>query len=389
MRVDRRTLIGAGLGTALTAGLGGAATAGVRGLADQGSGRALRVGYLPITDASPLLVAHHKGLYERFGVDVESPVRFRGWAELAQAFVTGRVDVVHLLAPFAVQLRYGQGTPVRSIAWNHTNGSALTLADRLDDLGGLAGRTFAVPYWWSIHNILAQRLMRQSGLTPVLRRSPSAADGEVRLVVMSPSDMLPAMANGVIGGYVVADPFNAMAEIQGVGRIHRFLGDLWRDHACCVVSVLQPTIDEDPDRIQRLTEALTTAQLEIEADRASAAQDLTSGYLPQPLPAVERALGYEQDPYQDRGAVLRPQWEGQSIGFAPYPFADHTRTLVEFMDTTLVDVDTRFLEGIDPADVHGELFDESFARRAIENAGGPSAFGLDDGLTRREEVDTA
>ncbi len=75
------------------------------------------------------------------------------------------------------------------------------------------------------------------------------------LVVMSPSDMLPALANGAIGGYTVADPFNAAAEIKGVGRIHRFLGDVWRDHACCALLVHEDVIDRDPAGVQRLTDA--------------------------------------------------------------------------------------------------------------------------------------
>src|SRR5699024_4567485 len=73
----------------------------------------LRIGYLPITDASPLLVAHGHGLFDSMGVDVERPVRFRGWAALAEAFLTRQVDVVHLLMPFAVQLRFALGAAVR------------------------------------------------------------------------------------------------------------------------------------------------------------------------------------------------------------------------------------------------------------------------------------
>lgn len=383
--VDRRALLGGGLGLGLAAGLGAAVAAG-RPAGAGTSGGALRIGYLPITDASPLLVAHRRGLYDRFGVRVARPVRFRSWAELAQAFVARKVDVVHLLAPFAVQLRYGLGAPVRMLAWNHTNGSSITLANGITDLGGLAGRTFAIPYWWSIHNIIAQRLFRAGGLRPVLRRNPCRSRGEVRLVVMSPSDMLPAMSNGVISGYVVADPFNAMAEVRGVGRIHRFLGGLWRDHACCVVVVNQATIDADPDRVQRFTDALAAAQLGIAANRPAAAAALADGYLPQPRPAIGKALGYRREGYERTGAIRRRDGERQRIGFSPFPFPSYTSALVEAMGRTLVDVDTRFLDGLDPARVHGDLVDDSFARRAIATSGSPAAFGLPASLTRVEEV---
>ncbi|QVQ50014.1 ABC transporter substrate-binding protein [Spiractinospora alimapuensis] len=386
MSVNRRTLLGGGIGLGLAAGLG-ATAAGLRPSDAASASSALRIGYLPITDAAPLLVAHQRGLYEDFDVPVAEPVRFRSWAELAQAFVAGRVDVVHLLAPFAVQLRYGMGAPVRLIAWNHTNGSAITLSDTMSGLSDLAGQTFAIPYWWSIHNILSQDLFRESGLRPVVRKTPSASDGEVRVVVMSPSDMLPAMSNGVIAGYSVADPFNAMAEVREVGRIHRFLGDLWRNHACCAVVMREDTIDGDPGLVQRFTNALTTAQLDINADRPAAATALTEGYLPQPEPAIARALTYPTEEYADSGAVLRPDWHGNQIGFAPFPFADYTENLVDAMGRTLVDVDTRFLDDLDPADVHADLVDDTFAREAIEASGSPAAFGLPDSLTRTEEVD--
>ena len=89
----------------------------------------LRIGYLPITDAAPLLIAHAAGLYQPGVVSAAKPVLFRSWAALAEAFVTRQVDVVHLLMPMAVQLRYTIGAArVRVLGWNHTNGSALTVA---------------------------------------------------------------------------------------------------------------------------------------------------------------------------------------------------------------------------------------------------------------------
>lgn len=85
-----------------------------------------------------------------------------------------------------------------------------------------------------MHNVVVQQMLRGAGLTPIMRRTPSADAGTVQLLPMAPSDMLPALNNGVIGGYTVVDPFNAAAAAQSVGGIQRFLGDAWRDHVCCV-----------------------------------------------------------------------------------------------------------------------------------------------------------
>lgn len=363
------------------------ATGGVAGLADLGraaaqrrggGGERLRIGYLPITDAAPLLIADRGAA----AADLAEPVLFRSWAALAEAFLTRQVDIVHLLMPLAVQLRFGLGAPARILGWNHTNGSALTVAPGITELGQLAGTQVAIPFWWSIHNILIQQLLRAHGLRPVIRGSASRSAGTVELVVMSPSDMVPALANGSISAFTVADPFNAAAELRGVGRIHRFLGDLWRDHACCALVVHQQLLDRRPDAATAVMDAVVRAQLRIGGDRRAAAKQLAGAYLPQPLPAITKALTYS-----DQLPVRHPEWRPQRIGFQPFPFPSFTGALVAAMHDTVVDGDIGFLSGLDPDRVHGALVDDRFVRAAIDNAGGPAAFGLPDRLTRIEEID--
>lgn len=383
--IDRRTLLRGAVGLAAAGGIAGIADlARTAGTSRANTTGQLRVGYLPITDAAPLLIAHGAGLYEGTPVTTSRPVMFRSWSSLAEAFVSRHVDVVHLLMPMAVQLRYSLGGAVRILGWNHTNGSALTVAPDVTELGQLAGRQVAIPFWWSIHNIVLQKMLRANGLRAVVRSEPSTSAGTVGLVVMSPSDMLPALANGAIGAYTVADPFNAAAEIKGVGRIHRFLGDVWRDHACCALLVHEDVIDRNPAGVQQLTDAVTAAQLRIDADRKQAAGMLTSGnYLPQPLPAVTKALTYPADGY----AITHHDWQPQRIGYQPFPFPSFTRALIEAMQDTEVDGDRRFLSRLDPATVHTDLVDDRFVRQSLNRVGGPGMFGLPADLTRTEEVE--
>ena len=67
----------------------------------------VRIGYLPITDAAPLLAAHARKGFEAQGLAVEAPRLFRSWAQLVEAFMAGQVNVVHLLSPMTVWARYG------------------------------------------------------------------------------------------------------------------------------------------------------------------------------------------------------------------------------------------------------------------------------------------
>jgi NitT/TauT family transport system substrate-binding protein len=357
---------------------------------DPGDAR-LRVGYLPITDATPLLAAHGLGLYDELGLEVARPTLLRSWAQVAEAFQSRQVDLVHLLMPMAVQLRFASDFPLRIVAWNHTGGSGLTVAHDVDDVGALAGTTVAIPFWHSIHNVALQLLFEGAGLTPIVRGDASATDGTVKLVVMAPPDMPPALAQGSIAGYIVADPFNAVAEVQGIGKVLRFTGDVWLDHACCVSVMHADALEERPEWSRRTVEALVRAQAAVRDDRPGTAtllSDAGEGYLPQPQPAIERALShYDLDEYTATGAVRHPDWATSRIGFQPFPFPSYTEELVRRMQATEVDGDRRFLDALDPAAVHAELVDDRYVRAAIDAVGGPGVFDLPAELTRTETID--
>ena len=383
--LDRRSLLRVGGALAVGAGaVGGAAALGsLVNAATSSRGAAtdeLRIGYLPITDAAPLLVAHGDGLYEQQKLTVGRPVLFRSWSSLMEAFLTRQVDLIHLLMPSAIQLRHVVGADVKVVSWNHTGGGAITVAPHVTDIAQLAGTQVAIPGWWSVHNMLLQRVLRANGLTPVVRRSPSRAEGTVELVVMGPSDMIPALATGSISAFTVADPFNAGAVAQGVGSLHMLLDQVWRDHACCVTVVHRDLIENRPDTVQALVDAAVAAQLGIRADRASAAAILSGkGYLPQPPKAVEVAMtGTVPDP---EGGPARHR-----IDFHPYPFPSFTSELVRQMRQTVVDGETRFLDRLDPSTTHADLVDDSFVRAAIARHGGPAALGLPASLTRNERL---
>ena len=188
--------------------------------------------YLPITDAAPLLVAHHNGFFKDAGVDVEKPTMLRSWAQLIEAFIAGQVNVVHLLSPMTVWARFGSKVPAKVVAWNHVGGSGLTVLPEINDLKALGGKTVAIPFWYSIHNVVLQAMLRDAGLAPVSRKQGQPAANEVNLVVMAPADMPPALASRNIAGYIVwPSPFNAIAETMGIGKVLRFTGDVWRNQA--------------------------------------------------------------------------------------------------------------------------------------------------------------
>ncbi|MBV2182624.1 MAG: ABC transporter substrate-binding protein [Castellaniella sp.] len=354
----------------------------------------VRIGYLPITDATPLLVAHHNGLFERQGLKVEPPRRFRSWSQVVEAFLSGQVNVVHLLMPMTIWSRYGSKSPAKVVAWNHTEGSCLTVLPSVNSLEDLGGTTVAIPFWYSVHNIVLQAILRQAGLEFISDGEPTKQ--QVKLVVMSPGDMLPALGSKRISGYIVAEPFNAKAEELGVGKVWRFTGDVWRNHACCVVTMHERDLQERPDWSQKVVNAIVQAQAWARDHREDTVKILArnnpAAYTPHDpstlarvlLPSAERDAAYEKS-----GAIRHADWHELRIDFQPFPYPSYTEKLVTLLKGTYVLGENAFLKELDPAHVARDLVDDRYVRKAIEDQGGLSAFGITGGYSRTETFEVS
>lgn len=345
----------------------------------------LRIGYLPITDATPLLIGHAAKFFENQGLNVAKPVLMRSWPSLADAFLGGSFDVVHLLLPMPIYLRFSQNQRVKIVAWNHTNGSAITVAarQRLRDFSDLGGKQIAIPHWYSLHNIILQLGLRKARLEIVTQdRSRKLSPRQVNLFVMAPPDMPTALSGGSIDGYIVAEPFNAAGEVLANGSILRFTGDIFRNHPCCVVVMKQDMIEQHPEWAQKVLNGLVDSQKWILGNMDRTARILSKDggkYLPMPEAVIKRAMTkYDLETYGESGgsgAVRHPDWNARRIGFEPYPYQSATREIVQLLKQTKVQGDSAFLQSLDPERVVNELFDYSLVRKAIERAGGMGVFG--------------
>ncbi|MDO5687168.1 MAG: ABC transporter substrate-binding protein [Neisseria sp.] len=350
----------------------------------------LRIGYLPITDATPLLVAHGQGFFAEAGIEVQQPVLFRSWAQLIEAFLSGQVNLIHLLSPMTVWARYGSRAPVKTVMFNHLAGSALTVLPEIDSVRALGGKTVAIPFWYSIHNIVLQYLLRANGLS-VTEAAPQA--NEVQLLVMPPSDMVAALAAKTIAGFIVAEPFNAAAENAGVGKVLRFSADVWRDHACCVSLMHEHDIQQRPEWVQSIVTALVKAQLWSNQNRLETAELLSKNganrYTPHETAVLTRVLAPEKTAWQQyiaTGAIRHPEWQQERIDFQPYPFASYAEKMIELLKTTHIAGDNAFLHGLHPQQAAAELVDDRFVRTALQQLNAREAFRLPESLSRIETL---
>ena len=332
----------------------------------------VRIGYLPITDATALLVAHGMGFFEDEGLQAEKPTLIRGWSPLVEGFAAGKFNLVHFLKPIPVWMRYNNDFPVKIMSWAHINGSAVVVGKHVkaDDFKDLGGKQIAVPYWYSMHNIVLQMALREAGLTPVIKdQSDPLAPNEVNLMIMPPPDMPPALAAKKIDAFIVAEPFNAFGELKAGGKMLRFTGDIWKNHPCCVVCMNENTVNAKPEWTQKVMNAIVRAEVYAQENKAEVAEMMSKDgkrYLPMPAKAVVRAMTYyDQTAYSKPDAIRHPEFGNGRIDFSPYPYPSATKLIVDAMNDTLVGGDKTFLSGLDPQFVADDLVDYKHVKAAM------------------------
>lgn len=371
--LTRRSLLKVG---ALAAFGGAAALAAKKGWADKPFDPVVRVGYLPITDAAALLVAHEMGFYKKEGLDSVRPTLVRGWSEIVEAFQAHKFNLVHLLNPIPLWMRYNNKFPVKITAWDHTNGSAVVVGGHtgITSFKDLGGKQLAVPYWYSNHNIIAQICLRQAGITPVIRpQNAKLAPNECNLLVLAPPDMPPALAARKVDGYFCAEPFNALGELKAGAKMLRFTGDVWKGHPCCVVSMHEADV-MDPARAawaQSIHNAVVEAQLYMAENRKETAHMLSKdgkNYIPFSFEVVDRAMNfYDPAYYKNPLAIKHVDWHQSRINFQAWPYPSATEVVTEQLRKLVVTGDKSFMDKLSTEFVVKDLLNYSYIKKSLEN----------------------
>src|SRR6267142_4112027 len=129
----------------------------------------LKVGFIPITCATPIIMAHPMGFYAKQGLNVEV-VKTAGWAVIRDKSLAGEYDAAHMLSPMPLAISLGVGSnpvPWTMPAIENINGQAITLAIKHKDKRDpkdWKGFRFAVPFDYSMHNYLLRYYLAEHGL---------------------------------------------------------------------------------------------------------------------------------------------------------------------------------------------------------------------------------
>ena len=215
----------------------------------------LKIGFIPITCATPLIMAHPLGFYRQQGLNVEV-VKTAGWALIRDKMLNKEYDATHFLSPMPLAISLGLGstaTPMNVATIQNTNGQAITLAlkhkDKRDPKDW-KGFKFAVPFDYSMHNFLLRYYVAEHGLNP---------DTDIQIRVVPPPEMVANLRAGNIDGFLGPDPFNQRAVFEEVGFIHLLTKDLWNGHPCCAFGTSTEFIQKNPNTFAALYRSVLTA----------------------------------------------------------------------------------------------------------------------------------
>src|SRR6186997_1853233 len=215
----------------------------------------LKVGFIPITCATPVIMAHPMGFYSKHGLNVEV-VKTAGWAVIRDKTLNKEYDAAHMLSPMPLAISLGVGSnpvPYTVPAIENINGQAITLSVKHKDKRdpkSWKGFKFAVPFDYSMHNYLLRYYLAEHGLDP---------DQDVQIRAVPPPEMVANRRADNIDGFLGPDPMNQRAVFDGVGFIHMLSKEIWDGHPCCAFAASKEFITGAPNTYAALLKSIIDA----------------------------------------------------------------------------------------------------------------------------------
>ena len=200
----------------------------------------VKLGFIPLTDCSPIVMAKELGLFKKYGVDVVV-TKESSWANVRDKILTGELDGAHCLfsMPFSVYTGVGgkAGSEMKIAMMLNVNGQAITLSK---DFCGKVGFkqmnkvapvvaaklkaekevTFAMTFPGGTHDLWLRNWLSLAGVN----------QKTVKIITIPPPQMVANMKVGNMDGFNVGEPWGGVAVAQGIGFTQIATQDIWKDH---------------------------------------------------------------------------------------------------------------------------------------------------------------
>lgn len=275
---------------------------GVTAFEIQSPARKIKLGFIPLTDCAPLVVAKELGLFAKYGLDVELE-KEASWAIVRDKILNGEIDGAHCLfsMPLSVYTGVGGGAgkEMKIAMVINNNGQAITLSK---DFCGLVGFKEVNKAAGAVKNVQGRKAVTfaqtfPGGTHDIWLRNWMAAAGinqkSVSIITIPPPQMVANMRVDNMEGYSVGEPWNGVAAAQNVGFTHIASQDIWKNHPEKALVVNAGFAANNREDLKKVMKAIIEAcrWLDVAGNRSKAASWLTKpNYVNAPLQVIEARL---------------------------------------------------------------------------------------------------
>jgi nitrate/nitrite transport system substrate-binding protein len=263
----------------------------------------VKLGFIPLTDCSPIIMAKELGLFKRYGVEVVV-TKESSWANVRDKILTGELDGAHCLytMPFSVYTGVGgkAGSEMKIAMMLNVNGQAITLSN---DFCGKVGFkqmnkvapvvaaklkaekevTFAMTFPGGTHDLWLRNWMAIAGVNQKTSK----------IITIPPPQMVANMKVGNMDGYCVGEPWNGVAVKQGVGFTQIASQDIWKDHPEKALVVNKEFSESRREDLKKVMQAILEACIWLDnpSNRKKAAAIIgRAPYVNAPADVIENRL---------------------------------------------------------------------------------------------------
>lgn len=228
----------------------------------------INLGFIPLTDSAPLIVAKEKGFFAKHGLGEVNLIKESSWQDITKGIASGSLDASQMTAgmPLSMTIGVGDKPPISVITSLvlSRNGSAITLSKKFQeqevfDLKTLKSAlvqtpnqvpTLGVVNHASMHNLLLRYWLASGGIDP---------DQDVSLITISPLEMVANLKAGTIDGYCAGEPWNTKAVCEKLGYIIATDSDIWEGYPEKVLGAREDWVAKNPETHIALVKALLEA----------------------------------------------------------------------------------------------------------------------------------
>ena len=237
----------------------------------------LNFGMIALTDCSPIVIAHEKGFFKKYGIN-STVTKGANWAAIRDSLSTGSIQATHMLIGMPLASTMGlAGSPKKPMVapWIlNRNGQAITLKTELKGKVGADPKalkpfadqakklgeplTFAMTFPPGTHAMWLRYYLAAGGINP---GGPNGEGGDVSLITVPPAQMVANMKIGKMDGFCVGEPWGARSIADGIGFTSVTTQDIWKDHPEKVCAFTEEFVLKNPKTVKAVLKALHEASV--------------------------------------------------------------------------------------------------------------------------------